>query len=502
MKFYQSLRKILLIWAMVLLAACSSQADLSEPEPTAVIVEATAIPTQTAALPTPTVTLEEPTATPVEQVDQPHNVILIIADDYGVDMAALYNTDSNDLPPTPNIDALFAEGVLFENAWSNPICSPTRATMLTGRYSFRTGVGDPVGPGGAGLSLNEITLPQVISAGSDLDYTHANIGKWHLSSRQNGGNDHPNLSGYDYYSGLLRGGVETYSNWEKIVNGSTETVTNYATTEIVDDAIAWLDTQNQAEKPWFLWLAFNAPHSPFHLPPVELHSFDDLPENGGDPYDYYKAMVEAMDTEIGRLLASIPADVRVNTTIIFIGDNGSPRRMVQSPLTRQQGKGSLYNGGVHVPLIVAGPKVANPGRASDALVNSVDMFATILDLLEIDQSLRADGEDAVTLMPYIKNVAHPAERDWIFTERFGLRNNMDYGKAIRNEQYKLIQFETGTSEFYNLTDDPFEKNNLLQDGGNLTGEQQTELCELHATMSNLLDTGTPSFTLLPPDSCK
>ena len=279
----------------------------------------------------------------------PHNVMLIIADDYGVDMAALYNSGA-ELPPTPNIDALFDDGVLFENGWTNPICTPTRAAMLTGRYGFRTGVGQVLSNSDVGLQLSEFTLPEAISAGSPLTYTHANIGKWHLSTQANGGRNNPNLAGYDHFSGLLRGGLSDYNSYSKVVNGSAITVTNYATTETVDDAITWLDEQNQQDKPWFLWLAFNAPHSPFHLPPTDLHSYDSLNPTGEDSYDYYKAMVEAMDTEIGRMLGALPADVRANTTVIFIGDNGSPGQVIQAPLTSNHAKGSVYDGGVNCPI--------------------------------------------------------------------------------------------------------------------------------------------------------
>lgn len=451
----------------------------------------------------------EPAQTDITQqsieLESPHNVILIIADDYGVDMAALYNDNENDsaadLPPTPHIDALLDDGVLFENAWTNPICSPTRAAMLTGRYGFRTGVGDPVSPTEEGIRLDEFTLPEAITAGSTFEYTHANIGKWHLSTQQNGRRDNPNLSGYDHFSGLIRGGLNNYSEWTKVVNGTNVDVTNYATTETVNDAIGWLDVQHQQDKPFFLWLAFNAPHSPFHLPPLELHSYDDLDLIGESDRDYYKAMVEAMDSEIGRLLESIPAAVRANTTVIFIGDNGTPGQVVQSPLTRNSAKGSLYDGGVHVPLIISGPKVENPGRRSDALVNSVDMFATILELMGINVVETVPDTDSVSMVPYMADADHSAPRDWIFVERFGSNERANYGKAIRDEQYKLIWFEDGDLEFYDLEADRFEANDLLAGGALLTADQQAGYCELVTHMTELLKSEPGQTVAEVPDSC-
>ena len=425
---------------------------------------------------------------------EPHNVILIIADDFGKDMAQLYNDPGADLPPTPNINALLDNGVLFENAWTNPICSPTRAAMLTGRYGFRTGIGNVVQASSSiGLSLDEFVLPEAISAGSPFSYTHANVGKWHVGNQALGGRNHPNLSGYDHFSGLLRGGLDDYNNWSKVTNGSAMTITNYATTETVDDAIDWLDLQHPQDKPFFLWVAFNAPHSPFHLPPVDLHSFDTLTTTqsviDNDPYPYYKAMVEAMDTEIGRLLDSLPADVRANTTVIFIGDNGSPGQVVQDPLDNQKAKGSIYDGGVHVPLLISGPKVVNPDRSSAALVNSVDLYATMLELMDIDVSATLPNTitlDSVSMMPYLTDSTHSSPRSWIFAEIFTEGGDSDDGKTIRNDQYKLIRYDTGDLEFYDLEADQYQDTDLLTSGSPMSSDEEQAYCGLFADLRALL----------------
>ncbi|MEM9775698.1 MAG: sulfatase-like hydrolase/transferase [Chloroflexota bacterium] len=439
----------------------------------------------------------------------PHNVILIIADDFGIEMSQLYTTAA-DLPPTPILNDLMSEGVLFNNAWTYPICTPTRAAILTGRYGFRTGVGSLQDNSDVGLQLSEFTIPEAISAGSPFTYTHANIGKWHLSTQANGARDNPNLAGYDHFSGLLRGGLSAggYSDWTKVVNGTSVTVTNYATTETVDDAISWLGTQNGDDKPWFLWLAFNAPHSPFHLPPLDLHSFDALTTTqsviDADPYPYYKAMVEAMDTEIGRLLNSLPADVRENTTIIFIGDNGSPGQVAQAPLTSQTAKGSLYDGGVHVPFMISGPQVVNPDREVDGLVNAVDLYSTILELMGIDVAATVPNTvtlDSVSLMPFITDSAAEPVREWILSERFEPAGAADDGKTIRNEQYKLIVLDNGDEEFYDLAADRYQAEDLLTAADPMSAEEEENYCQLFQTLNDLVESEAGQTFVSPPASC-
>ena len=438
--------------------------------------------------------INEPTmyADSRDKLATPHNVLLIIGDDMGVEMLERYGA-GDDYPPTPNINQLFDQGVFFRHAWAAPICSPTRATMLTGRYGFRTGVGTIVGgtDGGTSLRPQEFTLPEALQTDVVSGYATANIGKWHLT-RRGQGLDMPNQMGYDHYSGVFTGGLGNYESWTKTMNGVDEQVTNYATTENVDDAIAWLNIQNNAQRPWFLWLAFNAPHTPFHKPPDEtLHSFDHLPGDQADidanPFPYYKAAIEAMDSEIGRLLDALPPAIRDNTTIIFIGDNGTPGQVVQPPYNPRDAKGRIYEEGINVPLVIAGPKVVDPGRESTALVNSVDVYATVLELMGIDLETAlpaATTLDSVSMVPYLQNIEGANQRDWIFSERFAPNAPASDGKTIRDAQFKLLRFDNGTAEFYDLTQDPFENNDLLET--TLAGVAEESYCTLFQTMNDLL----------------
>ncbi|MBK9801186.1 MAG: sulfatase-like hydrolase/transferase [Bacteroidetes bacterium] len=169
------------------------------------------------------------------------NVVLIIADDIGTDYFGFYE-DAGDTVDLPNIRALLAKGVRFKQAMSNPVCSSTRAGMLTGRYSFRTGVGNIVGStaGSGTLDTAEKTLPRLLTAYNSNIYS-ANIGKWHLHNPNPAGNLlFPNLLGYAHFEGPFIGALPSYTNWTKYVNGVAIPVTNYATTENVNNAVSWL----------------------------------------------------------------------------------------------------------------------------------------------------------------------------------------------------------------------------------------------------------------------
>ena len=426
-----------------------------------------------------------------EPADRP-NILLIISDDLGVDWASCYATGRN-LPSTPNLDRLCATGVTFTNAWANPICSPTRATMLTGRYAFRTGVGDQIGGRtDDGLDPDELTIPDLLDAATEPRYTHAAIGKWHLGGANNGRRNSPGRLGFSHYSGSIRGASGDYHEWTKTVDGSDSVVTRYATTETVDDALRWSDDR---DSPWFLWLAFNAPHTPFHAPPDDLHGVVGLtgtPEHiNANQRDYFRAMIEAMDSEIGRLLDSLAPEVRSRTDVIYIGDNGTAGGVARPPLTRQTAKGTLYQGGVHVPLVVAGPSVIDGGRNVDALASATDIFATVLDLANVDLLATIPGDvriDSLSLVPYLRGEEPATPRRHAVAELFGANTRpARAGKAIRGARYKLIRLEQGTDELYDLLADPHESNNLLSTTP-LGDDEQQAYDELRGTLADLLET--------------
>lgn len=385
------------------------------------------------------------------------NVLLIIADDYGVDSQSLYNTTAGATPPTPNINALAAQGVRFTNAWACPVCSPTRACLLTGRHGFRTGVGEAVTAAAAnGLTAAEVTLPEIITTHGGIQ--SACFGKWHLSAGAPAATaSAPNtIGGWPHYAGATIGVLPSYTAWTKVTNGVSAASTTYATTDVVNDAVAWINARTTAAHPWLAWVAFNAPHTPFHNPPASLHSYGASPATN---LLKYRAAVEAMDTEIGRLLAAVNL---ATTTVIFMGDNGTPGQVIQAPYTNAKAKDTLYDGGVRVPLIVRGPGVVNPGRTSSAMVHAVDLFSTQLELagVSVPSALTLDAQSFV---PVLTNQS-AGSRTRLFTDQFDQSDATVGGRAIRDDRYKLIRLNTGSDLFFDLQSDPAEGTNLLASG--------------------------------------
>lgn len=399
------------------------------------------------------------------------NLVLVVADDFGVDLVGAYGEGS--APPcTENLDAFAAQGLLFRNAWANPSCAPTRASFMTGRYGFRTGIGTP--GQNNNLSLAETTIPEALPG-----YSSSCIGKWHLASGP-GRRDHPNDSGFGHFAGSISGGVNDYFNWQKTVDGNNVNSTTYATVDNVDDAIVAMATMPE---PWFLVLSFNAPHSPYHVPPVELcassctqwcESVTDQSSN----LDLGKAMVEAMDAEFGRFVTALDA-MAPHAYTVFVGDNGTTRSMTEPPFNRNRAKGSVYEGGVNVPFIVRGPGVVR--GESQGLVSVVDLFATFT---ELGGATAPTGVDSVSLVPYFRN-PDAAVRELVYSETFEPNGPGPYtrhDRTVRNARYKLIRRLGAADEFYDLALDPFETTNLLP---SLTPAEQVAFDQLEAELVRL-----------------
>lgn len=335
----------------------------------------------------------------------------------GVESVSTYGLTPN-APSCPNLDALAAEGILFRTAWSYPACSPTRAALQTGRYGFRTGVGTIITETfsvGYGLQLSEVTLPKMLDQGTGLAYAHGAFGKWHLGTLDTGGNLAPNLTGYSHFAGSLtnlRDGND-YFQWTRVVDGVEEVTTNYATSDVVDSTLSFIGS---VQEPWFCQVNFHSAHTPFHAPPAELHNYV-LDQNSG-PREQYEAMVQTLDTELGRLLAGLGPDYLDDTFVIFMGDNGTPGLVGDAAYPTAGLKGTVYEGGMHVPFIVAGPPVGWQGESQE-LVSVVDVFKTIADVAGIDLATEYPGLpiDGVSLAPHLQNPSRKTTR-FLFTERF------------------------------------------------------------------------------------
>jgi len=427
-------------------------------------------------------------ASPVVTTTQPGgNILLIIVDDVGVSGVSCYPESQHTpcAPSTPNIDSLARRGVQFRNAWVNPMCSPARAAIHTGRHAFRTGVGTAILRVGRNvLHPCELTIAKALQ--SYGGYSTALIGKWHLGNKNNGRTRGPHLAGWSHFVGSMYSGIRPphdYYHWPRTVNGETRICHNYAATQKVDDALAWVGCQ---EQPWLCCVSFNLAHAPFHAPPAHLVHHP-VPENASAPARY-RAMVEAADTEIGRLLQGIGPELE-NTTVIVIGDNGPPEEVVLPPLDPRKVKGTVYQGGVHVPLIIAGPAVVEPGRKEHALTHAVDLFSTTIELagLELSELPLPCALDSVSLFPYLVAADSPPLRRTVYTEAFLLQNpNLGYA-AMRNERYKIIRNpgRRGRYEMYDLWTDPLEENDLLRRGRKLPQSVVMEYRHLRAEMQAL-----------------
>ncbi|HEX7654030.1 MAG TPA: sulfatase-like hydrolase/transferase, partial [Verrucomicrobiae bacterium] len=293
-----------------------------------------------------------------------HNILLIIADDWGADSLSLFNNTNSgnvSLPPTPNITALGQSGVLFPHFYARPSCSQFRACAFTGRHSFRTGVGTAISGGTTPvLRTNEYTLARALTTNAP-EYSLASFGKWHLSPTTDL-NSPWTTGGWTNYAGFFGVGVANYTNWTKIKNGVSANTTNYSTSDQINEAIAFI--QSQGTNRWFTWLALNAPHLPRHKPPTNLApNYAGLSGTASDisanPRPYWEAMVQAADTEIGRLLTVVDTN---DTDIIFVGDNGTERDVQQWPYKNPavtetttgngHAKFTLFEGGERTPFFV------------------------------------------------------------------------------------------------------------------------------------------------------
>lgn len=383
------------------------------------------------------------------------NVLVVIMDDVGTDQLALYGVQP-DQAPTPNLDALAARSLRFDNAYVYPTCSPTRAALLTGRTPTRYGILKNLltHTEQTDLPLAEVTLPEVLRDHAE-GWSTALIGKWHLSSALHPGAAYSPLDqGFDHFVGThenLGAGLDRpggYFSWERNDDGRLDWVHGYVTTTEVDDALAFVESRPE---PWFVVLSFNAAHIPLASPPPELISSPPLPADadcdGVDEPWCYRRTLEALDTEIGRLLASL-GDRLDRTTLVVLGDNGSPEDVVLPPFLPGRAKGAVFDLGVRVPFLVSGPRVAAPG-AVDAFVTAEDLLPSVaeiagVDLAEVvDEAGRPVELDGESFLPLLADPSLPG-RDLVFS--FGGQPNgppplVERLEMVRDHGWKLTRVD-------------------------------------------------------------
>lgn len=434
---------------LLLLAACAPEPEpADDPDPGA----ATCDP----------LTPGEPRFAP--PVADPGNLLVLVLDDVGVELVGAYGVQPEEAAATPTIDRLAADGVLFRHAYANPVCSPTRAALLTGRHTAHFGIGDPIEPFDDEQTLPDaaVTIADVLADGAP-GYRRGYFGKWHLSIAADDAPNAPLRQGFDVYRGTLGnldsahaydGDDQSYTHWEQIDQGVVTRQRGYVTSRVVDDTLAFVA---EDPAPWLAVVGFHSAHTPWHSPPARLHGRGDV----SDAEDAVKirAMVEALDTELGRLLDGI-ADVRDRTTVILLSDNGSSDNAGVGEFAGLLAKSHVYEPGVRVPLIVTGPTVASPGRVVDGVVEVTDVFPTLAGLAGIDVGALGLPLDGVDLGPYLADPESPPRRAWAYAETFPHDGEGEVEQMLRTPRFKLLRRD-GTDELYDLGESDLEGRRIL-----------------------------------------
>jgi arylsulfatase A-like enzyme len=397
-------------------------------------------------------------ATGKNSSDRP-NVLVILVDDLGYgDLSSYGATDLR----SPNIDGLVASGMRFENFYANcPVCSPTRAALLTGRYPdlvgvpgvIRTHIADNWGY----LFPQAILLPQVLKRAG---YHTAIVGKWHLGLAAP---NMPNERGFDHFHGFLGDMMDDYYNHRRHgfnylrLNDKEIDPEGHATDLFTEWAIDYLRTRVDAKQPFFLYLAYNAPHAPIQPPAEWLQRVKQREKGISDKRAKLVALIEHLDAGIGKVVDVLKeTGLADNTLVFFTSDNGGQLSLGAMNGPWRAGKGDMYEGGIREPMCVVWPGRIKSGSRSDRVALTMDFFPTICAAAGVPIEHEIDGR---SILPTLTGKTPPDEDRTLFWVRRegGPRYGGRAYYAARQGDYKLLQnspFEP--LELYNLREDPQE----------------------------------------------
>jgi len=399
------------------------------------------------------------------------NVIIFYCDDLGYGDLGCYGSDAM---KTPHLDRLAGEGVRFTNWYSNsPVCSPSRASLLTGKYPARAGISHILGGkrGTKGLPLGQTTLASALQT---QGYQTAIFGKWHLGASAEHG---PNAHGFDQFYGFRAGCIDYYSHifyWEQaggvnpvhdLWHNETEVWENgeYMTEVITREAVSYIEAASEQE-PYFLYVAYNAPHYPMHAPKAYVDRFTDLPPDRR----IMAAMIAAVDDGVGEIVAALKNKGVYEDTIIFFSSDNGPSTESRNWLDGTEDlyyggsagkfrghKASLFDGGIREPAILSYPAgfASCQGQVNDEVCAMMDMFPTVLELTGTErQGFDLDGQ---SLCATLRGTA-PSPHQQLFWE---------YGDqlAVREGKWKLVL--NGKLDFSRTAVDPVHLSDLEQDIG-------------------------------------
>jgi len=377
------------------------------------------------------------------ETDSKPNIIIILADDAGFSDFGFMGSDEI---KTPNLDQLAFDGVTFNNAYvSASVCSPSRAGLLTGMYQQRFGhecnldsdVNNSFDP-------NQITIAEALKT---QGYNTGLIGKWHLGDKTQ---NHPLKNGFDYFWGFISGARNYfYDPNEEFRNSIRNVVENYTQTKfdgyltdvLGDKAIGFINKNHQSNNPFFLFLSFNAPHTPMHAKDDVLEKFKD------NPRQVYASMMWSMDEAIGNVVEALKENDQYDNTIIyFLSDNGAAMSNDASPFPFKGWKGNQYEGGIKTPMIMTWKNKIKSNTQFDGFISALDIFKTSLEASSVNKEymINADG----------KNIMNYLNDNNIKNENLFWRK--DKMATVRSGDYKLIRLNDTSTVLYNIKKNYFE----------------------------------------------
>ncbi len=405
------------------------------------------------------------TATEASQPTRP-NIVLILADDLGWrDLGCFGST----IHPTPHLDRLAKQGMRFTSAYTaSSVCSPTRASIMTGKYPARIDLTIWLGGRGGApavdhLALSETTIAEALAAGG---YFTGHVGKWHLG----GAPYHPQHQGFAVniagnHTGTPAGGYYLPNRMD--LPGAEKG--DYLTDRLTDEGLKIIEEGVRRKRPFFLYQAYHSVHTPIQGKPELVDRYADEMQRSGRTFNaQYAAMIHSLDEGVGRITAKLDElEIADNTVVIFFSDNGGfshsggRKNNVTDNSPLRRGKGYSYEGGHRVPMIVRFPPITKPGSVSNIPVISTDFYPTLLELAGLDR-LPKQHVDGVSIVPALKNGDAELDREAIY---WHYPHNSPQGGtpsgAVRVGDWKLIEFfDDGRVELYNLANDLSEQNDL------------------------------------------
>jgi arylsulfatase B len=426
-----------------------------------------------------TIWLSEPAAAAERGAAPRPHIVYIVADDLGWKDVGFHGSDIK----TPNIDKLAQEGARLEQFYVQPMCTPTRAALMTGRYPFRYGLQTLVipTPGKYGLPTDEWLLPQALK---EAGYRTVMVGKWHLGHADR--KYWPRQRGFDYHYGAMVGEIDYFTHSSSNVrdwyrNNQPVKEAGYVTQLLGKDAIARIN-EHDPNTPLFLYLAFTAPHAPYQAPKPYIDKYQHI----ADPTRRaYAAMITSMDDEIGKVIAALDKKkMRENTLIVFMSDNGgnvsamfsgdvdvSKLKLPADNGPYRGGKGMLYEGGTRVAALANWPGHIKAGEVKEVM-HVVDMFPTLAGLAGANAN-KGKPLDGLNVWSTISE-GKPSPRQEV------VYNIEPFRGGVRRGDWKLIWRTPLPSalELYNIAEDPSEKTNLAEKNPQKVAELQKRIEEL------------------------